>query len=114
MTLNNMYLLEHLLKVPSVSGFEDKAVKCYEDFMHEHGIDAFRDALDNCYAIINPKAEFRLMLEAHIDEIGFQVTYIDDSGFVYIRQNGGIDRACVPGSQDLRKSADRTCFGHYR
>ena len=36
MTLNNMYLLEHLLKVPSVSGFEDKAVKCYEDFMHEH------------------------------------------------------------------------------
>lgn len=26
-----MYLLEHLLKVPSVSGFEDKAVKCYED-----------------------------------------------------------------------------------
>ena len=94
-----MYLLEHLLKVPSVSGFEDKAVKCYEDFMHEHGIDAFRDALDNCYAIINPKAEFRLMLEAHIDEIGFQVTYIDDSGFVYIRQNGGIDRACVPGSQ---------------
>ena len=97
MTLNNMYLLEHLLKVPSVSGFEDKAVKCYEDFMHEHGIDTFRDALDNCYAIINPKAEFRLMLEAHIDEIGFQVTYIDDSGFVYIRQNGGIDRACVPG-----------------
>lgn len=99
MTLNNIYLLEHLLKVPSVSGFEDKAVKCYEDFMHEHGIDTFRDALDNCYAIINPKAEFRLMLEAHIDEIGFQVTYIDDSGFVYIRQNGGIDRACVPGSQ---------------
>ena len=84
MTLNNMYLLEHLLKVPSVSGFEDKAVKCYEDFMHEHGIDAFRDALDNCYAIINPKAEFRLMLEAHIDEIGFQVTYIDEIGRAHV------------------------------
>ncbi len=32
-----------------------------------------------------------LMLEAHMDEIGFMVTHIDDDGFVYVAAAGGID-----------------------
>lgn len=39
------------------------------------------------------------MLDAHIDEIGFQVIYIDDKGYIYMRKNGGIDVNCIPGSQ---------------
>lgn len=39
------------------------------------------------------------MVEAHADEIGFQVIHIDESGFLYVRCNGGIDEQCVPGSQ---------------
>lgn len=36
-----------------------------------------------------------LMLEAHLDEIGFLVTHIDDNGFVYTAAAGGIDKRAI-------------------
>ena len=36
-----------------------------------------------------------LMLEAHLDEIGFLVTHIDDNGFVYTAAAGGIDKRVI-------------------
>lgn len=36
-----------------------------------------------------------LMLEAHLDEIGFLVTHIDDNGFVYTAPAGGIDKRAI-------------------
>lgn len=106
MTLDNSTFLTSLLSCSSVAGAENEALACYDDFMHENGIDTFRDALGNSYAVLNPNASLRVMVEAHIDEIGFQVTYIDDSGFVYVRQNGGVDRVCVPGSKVCIHTAD--------
>jgi endoglucanase len=60
--------------------------------------------MGNSYTLIEktqlPNASSaRFMIEAHIDEIGFQVIYISDNGYLYIRRNGGIDVQCVPGSQ---------------
>lgn len=98
MNIMNWSFLERLLSKSSVSGNEDKAILCFEEYLQQHCHLIYRDALNNCYAVLNPKSEFRIMLEAHIDEIGFQVTYIDDQGFVYIRQCGGVDCACIPGS----------------
>lgn len=92
--------LENLLNTHSVSGFENAATDVYEDYLKDCA-EVFRDSLNNCYAVLNPAASRRIMIEAHIDEIGFQVTYIDDKGFVYVRQNGGIDCATVPGSMVL-------------
>ena len=58
-----------------------------------------KDVLNNTYAVVgNPDADTAVMLEAHIDEIGFQVLYISNEGYLYIRKNGGIDICCVPGS----------------
>lgn len=38
----------------------------------------------------------RLVLDAHIDQIGFAVTYITDEGFIKIGNIGGIDRRLLP------------------
>lgn len=89
--------LEKLLNSHSVSGFEEDASNVYEDYVKQFSI-VFRDCLNNCYAVLNPSSDKQIVIEAHIDEIGFQVTYIDDMGFVYVRQNGGIDCATLPGS----------------
>ena len=52
------------------------------------------------------------MIEAHIDEIGFQVIYIDISGYIYMRKNGGIDVNCIPGSQVvIQTSSGEELFG---
>ena len=40
-----------------------------------------------------------VMLEAHLDEIGFLVTHIDDNGFVYVGAAGGIDRRVLTGQE---------------
>lgn len=40
-----------------------------------------------------------IMLEAHLDEIGFLVTHIDDNGFVYTGAAGGIDRRVLTGQE---------------
>ena len=99
--------LEKLLNTHSVSGFEHAATEVYENYLKDCA-EVFRDSLNNCYAVLNPSASKRIMIEAHIDEIGFQVTYIDDKGFVYVRQNGGVDCATVPGSLVLIHTADGT------
>lgn len=89
--------LDSLLNLHSVSGFEEDALALYEEYVKSFS-NVFRDSLNNCYAVLNPSSSKRILIEAHIDEIGFQVTYIDDMGFVYVRQNGGIDCATLPGS----------------
>ena len=42
-----------------------------------------------------------VMLEAHLDEIGFLVTHIDDKGFVYVASAGGIDGRVLTAQEVL-------------
>lgn len=89
-----------LLATPTVSGFETEGCKLYQDYLREYVDECRTDILGNSYAILNNSAEFpSVMIEAHIDEIGFQVLYMSDDGRIYIRKNGGIDMQCIPGSQ---------------
>ncbi len=51
------------------------------------------DAMGNILAVRhadNPDAQ-TILLEAHMDEIGFLVTYIDDNGFIHVAPSGGVD-----------------------
>lgn len=95
--------LNSLLVINSVSGFENQAGKLFIDYIVPYVDSTDTDIMGNCYANIvnecNDKKKLKFLLEAHIDEIGFQVIYIDDNGYVYIRRNGGVDVQCIPGSQ---------------
>lgn len=95
--------LDSLLQINSVSGFENQAGKLFIDYIAPYVDSTYIDIMGNCYANIandcNDKKSLKFLLEAHIDEIGFQVIYIDDNGYVYVRQNGSVDVQCIPGSQ---------------
>ncbi|MBR4909772.1 MAG: M42 family peptidase [Clostridia bacterium] len=45
------------------------------------------------------KSDRTLMIEAHIDEIGFIVTAVDDKGFLTVSTCGGIDLRALPSRQ---------------
>ncbi|AEA46933.1 M42 family metallopeptidase [Archaeoglobus veneficus] len=81
-------LLEKLSNAHGISGYEDEireVIKAeLEDFVDEIKI----DNLGNLIAIKNG-SEQKLMLAAHMDEIGFMVKYIDDRGFIRVTPIGG-------------------------
>ena len=54
------------------------------------------DHYGTCYGIINPEAEFKVVIEAHADEISWYVNYITDDGLIYVIRNGGSDQAIAP------------------
>lgn len=90
--------LQNLLMSNSPSGFEEQASKIYVDYIAPY-CDVSVDMLYNSVAVINPKAETKILIDAHIDEIGMQITYIHEDGFIYFRKVGGIDPTIIPGTE---------------
>ena len=94
--------LHSLLTTATVSGFETAGSQVFADYVRPY-VDAIStDELGNTIARIDGNQPGkRILIEAHIDEIGFQVLYVDDNGCVWLRKNGGIDVQCMPGSRVL-------------
>lgn len=66
------------------------------------------DNMGNVIAIKKGKERKRVMIAAHMDEIGFMVTHIDDNGFIYFHTLGGFDpktltaqRVIIHGKKDV-------------
>ncbi|HIF01477.1 MAG TPA: M42 family peptidase [Planctomycetes bacterium] len=96
-----MDLLEKLTQTPSVPGREDRIRKVIEDHLRSSELfDEVRtDALGSLIAcrrarpaqgaeVTSPR---KVMLAAHMDQIGFLVRHIDDKGFLRINPVGGFD-----------------------
>ena len=67
------------------------------------------DNMGNVLAIKKGKDSKRVMIGAHMDEIGFIVTHIDEQGFIYFHTLGGFDpktltaqRVIIHGKEDLK------------
>jgi putative aminopeptidase FrvX len=57
------------------------------------------DAYGNVWGIQNPNGEFRIVITAHADEIGWRIKYIDDNGYMTLERNGGSDNRVSPGTR---------------
>ena len=86
--------LKALCRADGVSGGELNASKAALELLKRYAPDAEIDPFGNVTAFIGDKANGRrtLLLDAHIDEIGLIVTYIDDDGFIKVSNCGGTDR----------------------
>lgn len=74
--------------------------------------DVRRDRLGNVWGVLKsatPNAP-TLLLEAHIDEIGFTVTQIDDNGFLHVAPCGGVDNR-VLSAAPITVLCDPPCNG---
>ena len=91
--------LSTLLATPSVTGSEQRAAKVVKDFLQPHVDEIRTDVHGNTFFTLNPTGSPRVMLAAHIDQIGFLVNHITDKGFLYLVAVGGVDLAVVPGSR---------------
>ncbi|MGE4286167.1 MAG: M42 family metallopeptidase [Phycisphaerae bacterium] len=91
--------LKELLNTPSPSGSEMAAAKLWRERVGEKVSQVTSDSHGNSIAVLNPEAKFKFMLAGHIDEIGLMVTYIDENGFLYTGQIGGMDSGILTGQR---------------
>lgn len=82
-------LIKKLMKTPSVSGREEKIAEVIKNEISLYCDEVFTDNLGNLYAHKKGTGK-KLMFAAHMDEIGFFATYIEDSGLVRVSPVGGI------------------------
>jgi endoglucanase len=104
--MDNLKLLGQLSDQFGVSGFEgevrDWILRNIRDFVDEVKI----DVLGNLMATINPGQDFILMLDAHMDEVGIMVSYLEEKGFLRFVPIGGWDPRVLPAQQVEIRSRD--------
>ena len=104
----NTELLAQICKVPGAPGFEqpirELVIELVTPFVDELSV----DPMGNVIAVKKGKRAKRAMVAAHMDEISFIVTHIDDEGFLRFHVLGGFDpktltsqRVIIHGKKDL-------------
>jgi putative aminopeptidase FrvX len=99
--LNNksFEFLENYLNNASPTGFEVSGQKLWLNYIRPYIDDYFVDTYGTVVGVINPKAEYKVVIEAHADEISWFVHYITKDGFIYLRRNGGSDHQIAPSKR---------------
>jgi endoglucanase len=111
MNKNSEAFLKELLEAPSPSGFEQPAAKVFRDRVGGCVDELIGDVHGNSIAVLNPGAKFKFMIAGHVDEIGLMITHIDDKGYIYTAQIGGMDPALLIGQRVKVMGAKGEVFG---
>ena len=91
--------LEAYLNNTSPTGFESKGQQMWLDYIRPNIDEYFTDNYGTVVGVINPKAKYKVVIEAHADEISWFVHYINKDGFIYLRRNGGSDHIIAPSKR---------------
>jgi putative aminopeptidase FrvX len=91
--------LEKYLNNPSPTGFEAEGQKIWLNYLKPYIDDYFVDNYGTVVGVINPEAAFKVVIEAHADEISWFVSYISEDGFIYVKRNGGSDHQIAPSKR---------------
>ena len=102
----NIEFLYKYLNNASPTGFESSGQQIWLDYMKPYIDETIIDVYGTAVGVINAgKASpgdaslgqpYKVVIEAHCDEISWFVNYIDENGYIYVRRNGGSDAAIAP------------------
>ncbi|HEV8509035.1 MAG TPA: M42 family metallopeptidase [Gemmatimonadales bacterium] len=111
MALQTVGFLKKLLDTPGPSGFEQAPARVWREEVKGFADDVQADVHGNSIGVLNAKGKPRLMVTGHIDEIGFQITHIDEDGFIYFSGIGGWDSQVLVGQRVLLLGRDGPVHG---
>ncbi|MCA0362767.1 MAG: M42 family metallopeptidase [Bacteroidetes bacterium] len=95
MKKNEKFLYEYLNNA-SPTGFEVTGQQIWLDYLKPFIDEQIVDVYGTAVGVINPGKPYSVAIEAHSDEISWFVNYITDSGYIYVRRNGGSDHQIAP------------------
>lgn len=101
MDQQNKDFFRSLITTPGPSGYEQAPARIWREHASRFADEVDWDNLGNSYAWVRGSTEtdYTVVVEGHIDEIGFIITYIDDDGFIWFDRIGGWDDQVVVGQR---------------
>lgn len=95
----SLEFMERYLNNASPTGFESDGQRLWLDYIKPWVDTHFTDPYGTAVGVINPDAEYKVVIEAHADEISWFVHYITKEGFIYVQRNGGSDHMIAPSKR---------------
>jgi len=83
----------------SPTGFEASGQQIWLDYLKPYIDNYIVDNYGSVAGIINPGQDYKVVIEAHADEISWFVNYITNDGFIYVCRNGGSDHQIAPSKR---------------
>ncbi len=106
--------LKEYVNNPSPTGFESSGQKIWMNYLKPFVDTMFTDPYGTAVGVVNPDAPFKVVIEAHADEISWFVNYISPDGLIYLKRNGGVDHQIAPSMRVLihgKKGVVKAVFG---
>ena len=99
-------LLRKICETPGAPGYEQPIRKLLLEKLNGLGYDLSTDSMGNIIAFREGQSDKKLMLAAHMDEISFIVTHIDEDGFIRFQPLGGFDPKTLTAQRVLIHAPD--------
>lgn len=99
MRKESLNFLEKYLNNASPTGYETAGQKLWLDYVKPYIDEYFSDTYGTVVGVVNSKADYKVVIEAHADEISWYVNYITEEGYIYLRRNGGSDHQIAPSKR---------------
>ncbi len=113
-TDKSFQFLKNYMNNASPVGFESGGQKLWLEYVKSFTDTHFTDPYGTAVAVINPDAAFKVVIEAHADEISWFVNYINSEGLLYLKRNGGVDHQIAPAQRVFvhgKKGRVKAVFG---
>jgi putative aminopeptidase FrvX len=114
LTDRSFQFFKNYINTPSPVGFEYTGQKLWIDYIRPYVDEIFTDPYGTAVGVVNPQHPFRVVIEAHVDEISWFVNYITNEGLIYLKRNGGVDHQIAPAQRVLihgKKGPVKAVFG---
>src|SRR3954451_11035476 len=110
----SLNFFRNYINTPSPVGFEYAGQRLWLDYIRPHVDEVFTDPYGTAVGVVNPRDPFKVVIEAHVDEISWFVNYVTNEGLMYLKRNGGVDHQIAPGSRVVihgKKGPVKAVFG---
>jgi len=104
----NIELLRETTQIPGAPGYEHRIRSFIKEQIKDCVDELYTDPMGNLVALRKGKEDSKLMIAAHMDEISFIVSHIDEDGFIKFQPLGGFDaktltaqRVIIHGKEDV-------------
>lgn len=114
LTEDSFNFFRNYINTPSPVGFEYRGQQLWMDYIRPFVNNVFTDPYGTAVGVVNPEKPFKVVIEAHVDEISWFVNYITNEGLIYLKRNGGVDHQIAPGNRVFihgKKGAVKAVFG---